>query len=503
MSQAASAQNCLQDDYGKNVQCTANDVRIAFATSPRGLDGTPLLSCSAGSTFSFVADFHVTTTATARENIGMYFATGGQGSALKGACADNIIAPLHKSANLNDTVWLGTSQYEELDLSTPTDTCGDISTSDNNQVITVEVPNVKCQAAAGTNQLALPNCTSWQQPGGTLLCVSPAPNYPWVPAAIPGSPSKCNCDSTFTVPIVVQTPSITVAKSCDTTLTTGSGNTTCDAGQEGGSVTYNLAISNASNFGGIAIDQICDSAYGNVFTVSGFPACPAGTNGTVTSTTCSALSIAASAIGTCSFTATQGENAAVKNIVSISGHGTSGGTPFGPIVSNQVTVTSTDAPSTATVTKSFNSNLQICATLRYNVDVKNTSGADENLTLNSLTDSAFGNIIPNTSSSVIGTTCAVPQSLPVGGADYTCTFDAQFCGAPTTIVTTQGKCTSGTCTVGKTGTCSADSDCNLTCTGIQHLNQVSASLTGDEVGDTVTMTPGSLTASECFTVSTQ
>src|ERR1019366_9372276 len=279
--------------------------------------------------------------------------------ALPGTCSPNIMAPPHHSANSADTVCLGSGAsaactgngtYEELDTGTPTDTCGDISTSDNNQVVTVEVDNVVCKAGAN-GLLALPNCTSWQQPGGTILCVSPAPNWPWVPAAVPGSPSKCNCDNGFTVPIQVQSPSVTVAKSCNTTISTGTGLTSCDAGAEGGQVKYTVDITNSSNFGDVIVDQICDTAYGTIFRAGApfaGPACLAGSVGTITSTTCTALDIASGATGECTFLAAQAENLTVKNIVTVTGHGASGGTSFGPSSSSQVTVTSSDAPSTAT-----------------------------------------------------------------------------------------------------------------------------------------------------------
>ena len=507
--QAAFAQNCLKDEYGKNVQCTANDVRIAYATNPRSITGAPITSCQAGSTFSFVADFHVTTTASARENIGMYFATGGQGDALTGSCAYNIISPLHNSTTSGATVQLGTSQYEENDPSP--DNCGDITTANNDQVVTVEVDNVLCKAAAGTNKLTLPNCTSWQQPGGTLSCVSSPPSYLWVPAAIPGSPSKCNCDSTFTVPIEVQQPSATVAKSCNTTLTTGEKKVSCDAGPEGGEVTYHVAITNTSNFGSLFIDQICDDFYGNIFTASGYtPACAGGTPGTVigTNTCSSGMTIAAAGTGRCDFIVTQGERANVTNTLTVKGHG-SGGTLFGPTQSNSVLVTSSDAPSTATITKGFGSNQEVCATLRYNVDVKNTSKADENLTLSALTDTAFGNIAPTPGPLILATTCGgLPTTLTVGGSDYKCTFDAQFCAVPTAIVSTTGKCdtATGTCTTGKSSnvgnTCSSDRNCDVSCNGIQHTNKVSATMVGDE-NEAVTQTVGTLTASECVEVVTQ
>lgn len=476
----AFAQTCLKDEYGKNVQCTANDVRVAYADNPRALDGSSLTSCIAGSTFNFVADFHVVTTATARENIGLYFQTAGGANALTGTCSDNIIAPPHKSSNVLDTVTLGTSQYEELDTSTPTDTCGDISTSDNNQVITVEVDNAKCVAGAN-GLLALPDCTSWQQPGGTILCVSNPPDYPWVKAAIPGSPSKCNCDNGFTVPIQVQSPQVGVSKSCtipsDPTQTNL---TSCSLSPEGGDVTYTVTIQNTSNFGDIAVDQVCDTAYGTVYRSSSAPAllaaCGAGsvTGGVINSTTCNSSTLGdIASTGSCTFTVTQAEKTTVKNIVSVSGHGLTAGT-FGPSVSSQVTVVSNEVPSTATTTKSYVSTTNVCATVEYGVDVKNTSGGDETLTLTALTDDGFGDIT-TVHGSVLKTTCGVPQTLTQGGVDYTCTFDATFCAAPGPLIGT-------TCTPA---------------TGIQHTNKVTPTLTGDEGGETVSNTGGSLTVTEC------
>jgi hypothetical protein len=93
-SPASAAGNCLQDEFGKKVNCTANDVSLTGATNIRGLDGKPMASCFAGTTFSFIADFQVVTTATARENIGFYLGTG-QANAISGTCTDQIISPLH------------------------------------------------------------------------------------------------------------------------------------------------------------------------------------------------------------------------------------------------------------------------------------------------------------------------------------------------------------------------------------------------------------------------
>jgi len=509
----AFAQTCLQDEYNvvnkQKLNCTANDVRIAKVTNIRDLNGAPLTSCVGGSTFSFIADFEiVTSSSSSRSNIGLYFATQNQADALTGSCVDSIIAPQHPCPGA-PSILCGSDNYHELDpVSTPADTCGDTSSSDSSPVfgagaegVTVEIDNFLCQAPAGTNQLVLPNCTSWQVPGKTIVCSSPPPSFPYPfdasgnPEAIPGSPSKCNC-GTVPLAIIVQTPSISVAKSCTTADSPGT-NTSCNLFPEGGTVTYTVDITNTSNFGSIVVDQVCDSAYGDIFTVSGFsgPACPAGTVGTSTGTTCSAQTIASGATGSCTFTANQAEELTVTNTVNVRGHGSVNGT-FGPTQSNSVQVVSHEAATTGTITKSFVGNTAGCATVRYGVEVKNTSasGTDETLNLSAFNDSAFGSITTvhgTGNNAVLGTTCAVasgspglgslsgstgagalPVTIPVNGGTYTCQFDGQFCSA-----LDQSGCFS-------------------------HINTVSATLTGDE-NEVVSLTPGTLNLKECLAGSVQ
>jgi len=502
-----SAGNCLQDEFSlqapQKLGCTANDVRVAAVTNIRHLDGTPLTTCNEGEMFNFLADFKVVTSSTSsRSNIGLYFATQNQANALSGTCTDSIIAPQHPCPS-DPSIECGSDNYHELDnlnLAPGPDNCGDTSSSDVSptagtatEVVTIEIDNFVCAPPAGStnNQLVLPNCTSWQVPGKTLLCESPSPDFPYNANAIPGSPSKCNC-GVLPLNITPVTPMATVSKSCTTAQSTGL-NTSCTLSPEGGNVTYTVDITNTSPFGSIVIDQICDSAYGNIFTAatSGLPACPAGSAGTKTGTNCSALTIAP---GTgndqpCTFTASQGENAIVKNTVTIHGHGTPSGVTFGPSSSNQVTVTSGEAASTATITKSLVSITAGCATVRYGVDVKDTSSADEVLTLSALSDNSYGSIT-SVQGSVLGTTCGVtsgvgslsgtagagtlPATIAVGG-DYTCQFDAQFCGTLTSI-TPAGQ---------------------PSCNGLQHTNSVTGTLTGDEQ-EVVTQTANTITVDECF-----
>jgi hypothetical protein len=519
----AFAQNCLQDEFAaagnsQSVNCTANDVSIAAVKNVQVIGGVGN-KCLAGQKFSFIADFEILTTSkSSRSNVGLYFGTGtgaNQKGALTGTCTDSIIAPQHPCSP-GSNVTCGTAQYAELDGNTAVDNCGDTSSTDTSPAfgagtedVVVEIDNVTCPLTG--NSLSLPECTSWQVPGKQLNCFSPPPSFPFEPTAIPGSPSKCSC-GTLAIPVQPISPTVTVAKSCNTAATTGLNKTTCDAGPEGSTVTYHVAVTNTTpaNEGGVVVDQICDDQYGNVFTAAGFqgPACPAGLVGTATNVSCPPADIANGASGTCDFTAVQGENATVTNKVTVTGHSDLVNTvSFAPTVSNPVTVTSTDAPSSATITKGFVATTNVCVNVRYSVDVANTSGFDENLTLSGLQDSAFGDITKSgaVNTSVLGTTCgvaagspglgslsgvtasatnggALPATLTVGGSDYQCQFDASFCGAPGTISLPGGG----------------------SCQGIQHKNTVSAnSLHGDEgISDPVTETDHQLTVDECISTST-
>ena len=517
----ASAQTCLQDEYNlvnkQKLNCTANDVQIAEVTNIRNpTTGAALTSCDAGTNFNFIADFKIVTTSDKeRENVGLYIATNSRTQALTGSCVDNIVSPQHP-CSAGSNISCGSDNYHDSDGPGNADNCGDTSSNDNSptfgakaEKVTLLITNFACTAPAGSNTLVLPNCTSWQEPGGAITCSSASPSFPYPvdanskPEAIPGSPSKCNC-SVIPLAITVQSPSITVKKTCNTVDNTTAPDFTtspptpnsCTIHPEGGTVTYTVAVTNTSNFGSILVDQICDSAYGNIFTVSGFsgPACLNGTAGSKTGSTCGALTVAAGATGTCTFTADQPEAVTVNNIASVKGHGTQGGSTFGPTQSNQVTVVSNEAPTTGTITKSYDSTKAACATVRYNVEVKNTSapGTDEVLNLSALSDSAFGSITTvhgSGNNAVLGTTCgvavgslglgslsgvtasatnggALPTTIPVNNGKYTCQFDGQFCG---------GLDVSGCFT---------------------HSNTVSATLTDDE-NATVSLTPGSLNVKEC------
>ena len=508
----AFAQTCLQDEYtaggGGSLVCTANDVSVAQVVGIRDpATGKTLSTCFQGTHFNFLSDFEVVTTSkSSRSNIGLYFATNSTTQALTGACVDNIIQPPHACPS-NASITCGSDNYHELDTSP--DNCGDTSSTDSSPLfgaaaegVTIEVDNFLCQAPAGSTTLVLPNCTSWQVPGKQNLCTSNPPLFPYPapPAAVPGSPSKCNC-SIISLPITPVSVTASITKSCVTSITTTAG-TSCDEGVQGlDPATYTVTITPTVSTGSTIVDQICDTAYGTVYDddllSSGtrvFPTCAKGSvGGTLTNNTCaSGLTILNGQSGSCQFTAPAiGEPpASVTDQVTASGHSSvNPSSTFTTPSSNTVNVYSEDAPASATVAKGYLGTEAGCATVRYSVEVDNTSSYDETETLSALSDSTYGDITKlgtgtppivlgtNCGGTAIGTLAGVTVTGFAGGAfgaiapgsNYKCAFDGQFCSAV------------------DVNTCISETD------------SVTGTLTSDETTDkSFTQKANTLTVKECF-----
>ena len=556
----AQSGTCTQDEYNsfngtnKTLSCTANDVSLATASNvvvfQGGLnDGSN--KCIAGGTFSFTANFAInTTSSSARSNIGVFFAGGSQTQAKTGTCSSAILSQPHACAFVNGTSTgtCGSTEYEELDKPINGETadafgCGDTSSSDGGgtgiQHSVLEVDSVTCPTAATAvtcpagsgatgSCLALNYCTSWYQPAkGMPVCESPT--WSWIAPAIPGTSSKCDCSIVY-VPVQPISPAISVSKACNVG---GSDSTSCDLGAEGGTVTYKVSITDSTpaGQGGVILDQICDNRYGTVYRNAAAPntltTCTAGTVGTINSGSfaCTGTTlvngqydIANGATGVCSFTVNHGENLSVTDTATVyTQSDTAANTPATPQSTNTVTVTSSDAPTTAKTTPSVEAAPGAsCVTARFDVTVRNTSAADESVTLNSATGvpalndtKTFGDItslhgVANTNGTVVGTTCgaaaaaglgtlsgsagagAFPVTLTPGtgtppttnGGTYSCKFDGVVCGTPVAIP-------------------------NVCSFGLSPQVSVTPNLTGDDVApnaDTVTVTATTLTANICLNI---
>ena len=182
-------QVCMEDAAGFSLGCTANDIQIADAINIDILDD----GCAyPGDTVTFTADFEVLLTAQARHDIGIWFAEDGDPNgdgALTGSCS------VGTPAYAPDPPWFDLDGMADDPDGLIQDTCGDIDDGHNPLFPSITL-TVVCLDEDANGRLDLPNCTSWRQPGANELCTSPL-------SAVPGTPSKCRCDDTFSVDIPV------------------------------------------------------------------------------------------------------------------------------------------------------------------------------------------------------------------------------------------------------------------------------------------------------------
>ncbi len=258
---SATGNVCMQtlwqgDGNTSRLTCTANDISIA-EVDPADIcvidpqtnqckTGADRNKCEEGLPFTFEATFTVDLTAQTRYDVGLYFDTGGDpdgDGARGGSCTLNTI-DANNSANF-------------INLDGSPDSCGDINDPNNPQLVTLRVTTL---CTAGDNgDVALPNCTSWRQPGSNEVCTTATD-------AFPGSPSKCNCDDSFTIPITVEQPSVTITKQAVAAC-----------------VYFDVTIDNPTNLRTLTFDSLADSLYGNLLLPAGTGA---GENPNLCANTC-------------------------------------------------------------------------------------------------------------------------------------------------------------------------------------------------------------------------
>ena len=207
-NQRASAQSCVEDEAGKPLACSGNEVRVTFADNVRDPSGASLTQCIKGAVVSFIADFYVQTTAKSAYDVGLFFATDGdpnKDGARSGTCSASTIKGRHLDPSPPNAVMLGAAAAANLDG----DACLDVNSQHGwrhigGKVVTARVDNALCIDSDGDGSLNLPICASWSPDAGEV-CNSPA-------NTAPKSPSNCRCDIGFNVPIFVAPPSIQVTK---------------------------------------------------------------------------------------------------------------------------------------------------------------------------------------------------------------------------------------------------------------------------------------------------
>jgi len=469
VAQPAAAQTCIQDvwqAHGNNqrLTCTAQDVTLSEAsnitiqTGGQCVNGT--CECFAGQPLTFTADFRMDLTADTRYDIGFYIATDGDPNhdgARTGACS--------ASASLASNTPAG--NFVNLDASP--DVCGDITGplgTDHNPIFVHKQVSTTCPSAAG-QQLVLPFCTTWRQPGSNQVCAGTG-NGTTTNDVFPGSPSKCNCGDLAIDITSVQTD-ITVTKA---TTTTG-------VPETGGSANYSVTIANNNTSVAVTLVRtpagagLTDDKYGDITVVHAAnqnctgSATP-GVCEAVTATTCVADanpatcqlggSIAASGSCSCTFSGTvppgDAGPADSRNTFTdvVSGCANNITNPTPSCKTDDATVPYTDVPQAPTLVKTAIDS-QCVVDVTYTVGVTNTSAQDV-LTLNTLTDDKYGSIVTAhaanascnqgqaTCGQVVSTTCGqaggggtLPATIAASGS-YSCQFVGRINSCSLTLTDT-------------------------------------------------------------------
>lgn len=395
-----TGQVCMQKTFGTPVtsanklNCTANDIRLsrAISVSPQ--------SCIKGTTFDLTATFETVVTANSRYDAGFFFRIDGganargDGASASGACSLSALKPPPPE------------NAPALDLDH--DTCGDLNSG--TYQVTFVIPGVVCEAAPGTNQLRLPNCTSWHSNASTACQVSDPFAASDAFGFHPDTKSKCVCDDTFTVPVRVEDATISVVKSAAPT----------QVYESGGEVVYTVQITNDAQVEPVTITSIVDDVVGDV-----------GTNApNLQDNTCPTI------IGTvlqkgesasCTFNAFVSGNAGdkVTNTVTAKAYQESTGKDI--VDSDDATVDVINLPDEIVpgVTKTAQS-ASCRLDVVYQVVVSNNSVVDT-LTVDALKDDRFGDLT-SVHDSVIATDCKTGGTIDPT-ATYSCNFTGRISSA--------------------------------------------------------------------------
>lgn len=384
----------------------------------------------AGDFTSFAATFIVELSAQARYDIGLYFGIDGDPNgdgALTGSLFSDDEPPENISCSISTLPEDGTftrpdgtsGSFVDLDTNCKggacpqrEDLCGDINSANNpiyyDLASTDNFITAKC-IGNENNELLLPSCTSWRQSGANEVCL--APDY-----AFPGSPSKCNCDPTFSVPIDVPAAELVVTKDADPTWIL----------EPDAEVRFDITVENTGidPTNSVTLNSLVDDIYGDI--TKDQDTDPMNT--LIRETTCSVpQTINPGTTITCSFWALVSGNASmdppsVTDIVTAAGRDAAGNDVVG---SDDATVDIRDVPPAASLTKTAT---EVVAS--FTVVVTNESTA-EDLFLDALVDDKFCDIttqhlagVPTEDcGEVVSTDCTTGGSIAIGGT-YTCSFDA-------------------------------------------------------------------------------
>lgn len=427
---------------GGGLNCTSNDIRVA-GVAPRtvvGPNGEPVGSPDLttlpyttpgdtaphtgcryeGDKVRFKARFNLLLSATARYDIGIFFAVDGDTNGDGAYTSDPDVKPFfnpQKAYVSGGGCVAATPAYSpnapngsffDLDQAVTGqqgDLCGDIA-GNNPLQPEVEIITECIRSTSDPSKLKLPVCLSWRQPGANALCLTPEDAYP-------GAPSKCNCDTGFTVPINIPAGTITVTKTPDVETVK----------EPGGPVTFKVTIKNDAGSTNPAFDLTVTTIMDNVFGDVTSTHLASSNTGAVTFTNCNLL------VGTV-LSGGEKQECAFTGVVTGNGGGRHTNVVTGTVVDSEQRSISDDAEASVLIEK-VNPYVDITKTaspdeltepggnVTFTVTVTNPAppsvpSSVEPIFLTSLTDTDFGDIF-TLGAEVPGTVkCVANLQLDVG-----------------------------------------------------------------------------------------
>jgi hypothetical protein len=429
---------CMQTLYGlpitnsNAINCTANDVKISRAksVSPE--------TCTVGETFTLEGTFEINVTSNERFRPGFFFRVDG--------------GPTARGATLANPTDYGTCSLSRLDPTIPPalnlngDNAGDLNSGVYE--VTFTIPNVECQDSDGDGFLNLPNCTSWGNNSNELIDINDEFDF------APYNKSKCVCDDTFNVPVIVETASVTVTK-------TGQPESVPETG---GAVTMTTTVTNDASFVDLTIDTITDLVGGVLTDLTTIPDC-SGSGATASQpyctpsgmTSCPSLlgtTLAPGATATCYFSAwvqADFDESPVIDTVEWCGTDSAGHSGLCDVDDEDTAIN--DVSPVPTLDKAAISAAECTMVVNYTVVVSNPSTSIDALTINGLTDDKFGDLTSTHAAGggfeeVTATTCgSAVDTVLDPGETYPCAFTGRV----------------------------VDSDCS-----INHTNKATASMVDDD-----------------------
>jgi len=411
----AQGGTCIDDVTGRTNNCTANDVQISE------LRNSEDVSCEAGSNVELNLRARLVTSSDGRYDIGTFVALDG-GDARTGTCQQDYLPPPLSaggtcSVSAEACHWDGdcpsgeecTGGYDPLSGAGPffnaeaeedaDDLCGDIEQAVETfyDLVTVTVP---CQDLNGDGYLDVGTCISWDN-NKNSTCVD-------VDGAVPGNPSKCNCEIAVVGNVVVQ-GSIQVTKApVPDTLP-----------EPGGNVEFTFVVTNPSE-AALTLDSLVDSVYGDL---AEYPETTCEVPQTLAPTQAYTCTILAPVIGapgahTDTVTATaQGQSQILASASAMA----------------QVTITDMLPAIVMTKTVEPTEVMEPGGVVTYSVEIRNTSATPDPVTLTSLTDSLYDDLTDPANPKITESTCELVAIE--AGATYGCTFKAAVSGTGGSVIT--------------------------------------------------------------------